>query len=626
MNIIPKVFHYCWFGGNPLPQRFLECKDQINKLCPDYEIKEWNEENFDITSVPFVKAAYEAKKYAFVADYVRMYALYNEGGIYIETDAVVIKPIDELLNYQAFIGRGSETVTLPMFGMVKGHNLAKAVMEYYQGHNYDFLSKLTINKITYSILVNEFGYENAEKVVTIKDGIVVYPREYFFTDWSSGVMQVSDKSFVVHYGDASWQSEEARYEKKVYRKLAKAFSSSIAKKIARVCRYLKYKGLRSSFDKARSLAVNRIGPIAFRLPIFPLRNQIVFDNFNGHGYGCNPKYIAEEIISRKLPYRLVWVVDANTYSFPEQIDTVRINSLKYFRTLATSKVWVDNVRKETNIRKKPGQLYIQVWHGFVPFKKMEKNAEGTRSKHAIEKSKHDSEMIDFFTSGCRMRTELYSSGAFYYSGEVYECGTPRNDLLISDNRPYEKVYSHFEIDRSKKIFMYAPTFRNSKDLSPYLTELDVVTEWLRQRFGENYICLVRLHPSMRNMGEEFTKGKDCINASGYDDIQELLAVADVVVSDYSDVLFEASLAKAKVFVYATDIADYMDERSFYLKLEDLPYSIATNLNELKANIIGFDESKYMQNVEAFFTAVGVNELGNASAKVVDRIVEFMKGK
>ena len=631
-NTIPKVFHYCWFGGKPLPARFLECKEQIAKLCPDFEIKEWNENNFDVNSVPFVKEAYEAKKYAFVADYVRMYALYNEGGVYIETDAVIIKPIHDLLNCEAFIGRGSETMAVALFGMVKGHNLAGRTIEYYNKKHfknadgtYDIT---TINQVIYSIIKDYFGYIECNDPVTLKEGLIVYPKEYLFTDWASGVMKISPKSYVIHYADASWQSEEARYEKKIYRRFARIFGASLSKKIARVFVYLKYKGIKVLFKRLLSIFITHLGTVILKTPFLLLKKQIIFDNFNGHGYGCNPKYIAEEIIKRKLPYKLIWVVDDRKYNFPAEIKTVRINTLRYFYTLATSKVWLDNVRKDAFIRKRKGQFYIQLWHGFIPFKKMEKDLEisNARSRQGIEKSINDSKMADLFVSGCKMRTKLYTSGSFYYYGEVLECGTPRNDLLLSNNRPYKKVYEHFGIDPSKKIFMYAPTFRKSHCLAPYLTELGIVTDWLHEKFGEEYVCMVRLHPSMRNMGPEFMKHTGCINATDYDDIQELLAVTDVLISDYSDVLFEASLAKAKVFIYATDIADYMNDRDFYLKLEDLPYSIASNLDELKKNIINFDENLYLQRVKEFFDYVGVNEPGNASVQVVNRIVEFMGGK
>ena len=102
--MIPKVIHYCWFGKKPLPPLAVNCIDSWKKFCPDYEIIEWNEKNFDINSNTYVREAYENKKWAFVSDYVQLYALYNYGGIYMDTDVQVLKPLDAFLNDQAFSG------------------------------------------------------------------------------------------------------------------------------------------------------------------------------------------------------------------------------------------------------------------------------------------------------------------------------------------------------------------------------------------------------------------------------------------------------------------------------------------------------------------------------------------
>ena len=107
--MIPKKIHYCWFGRNPLPPLALKCIASWKEYCPDYEIKEWNEDNFDLSINAYVREAYEARKWAFITDYVRLYALVNEGGIYMDTDVEVLKPLDDLLCYDAVSGFESET-------------------------------------------------------------------------------------------------------------------------------------------------------------------------------------------------------------------------------------------------------------------------------------------------------------------------------------------------------------------------------------------------------------------------------------------------------------------------------------------------------------------------------------
>ena len=103
--MIPKIIHYCWFGRNPLPESAKKCIDSWRKFLPDYEIKEWNEDNFDVNIIPYTQQAYEAKKYAFVSDYARFWILYHHGGVYFDTDVEVIRPMDDIIKKGPFMGR-----------------------------------------------------------------------------------------------------------------------------------------------------------------------------------------------------------------------------------------------------------------------------------------------------------------------------------------------------------------------------------------------------------------------------------------------------------------------------------------------------------------------------------------
>ena len=110
--MIPKVIHYCWFGRNPLPPLAVKCIESWKKFLPGYEIKEWNEDNFDVNIIPYIQEAYEARKYAFVSDYARFYILYHHGGIYFDTDVEVIKSIDDIIERGAFMGCENEAKRL----------------------------------------------------------------------------------------------------------------------------------------------------------------------------------------------------------------------------------------------------------------------------------------------------------------------------------------------------------------------------------------------------------------------------------------------------------------------------------------------------------------------------------
>ena len=155
--MIPKIIHYCWFGRNPLPQSAIKCINSWKKFFPDYEIKEWNEDNFDVNIIPYTAEAYEAKKYAFVSDYARFWILYHHGGIYFDTDVEVIKPFDDILERGPFMGReqgafiknicgtsynGNGFGVAPGLGIgaTSGLELYKEFLKSFQEHNLLYLS------------------------------------------------------------------------------------------------------------------------------------------------------------------------------------------------------------------------------------------------------------------------------------------------------------------------------------------------------------------------------------------------------------------------------------------------------------------------------------------------------
>ena len=134
--MIPKVIHYCWFGGNPLPELAKKCIESWKKFCPDYQIIEWNESNFDLNINTYVKEAYTAEKWAFVSDVARLYALVNYGGIYMDTDVEVLKPLDDILNFKAVSGfETKERIPTGMMACEKGHPLFEEFLrEYNEAH------------------------------------------------------------------------------------------------------------------------------------------------------------------------------------------------------------------------------------------------------------------------------------------------------------------------------------------------------------------------------------------------------------------------------------------------------------------------------------------------------------
>lgn len=200
INMIPKKIHYCWFGPKTIPEQLLSYMMSWKTHCPDYEIKLWNEDAFDVTSHPFTDSAYKKGVYAFVSDYVRAYALYHEGGIYLDTDVELKLGLDRFLEHEAFSGfelRGSPITAV--WGSKRYHTLAKGMLDYYEGISFKDGQEPNTQTIS-RILVDEFNINPAKNKLQVGDDgrntIHIYPAEYFCL----GEYQ----TYAIHHFYGSW--------------------------------------------------------------------------------------------------------------------------------------------------------------------------------------------------------------------------------------------------------------------------------------------------------------------------------------------------------------------------------------------------------------------------------------
>lgn len=214
--MIPKKIHYCWFGRNPLPESALKCIASWRKYLPDYEIIEWNEDNFDVDSIPYTAQAYQAKKYAFVSDYARFKILYEHGGIYFDTDVEVIKPIDDIIAKGPFMGfeinpcaerpNGAVNPGLGL-GVGAGHDLYKEIIDAYGQFQFmntnGELNQTTVVIYTSNILIKK-GL-TAKKGIQQVDGIFLYPKEYFNPlDDNTGRLVITENTHSIHWYSKTW--------------------------------------------------------------------------------------------------------------------------------------------------------------------------------------------------------------------------------------------------------------------------------------------------------------------------------------------------------------------------------------------------------------------------------------
>jgi mannosyltransferase OCH1-like enzyme len=237
--MIPKKIHYCWFGGNEKPANVIKCINSWKKFCPDYEIIEWNENNFDINQLPYMMQAYEAKKYAFVSDVARLIIVYENGGVYLDTDVELIKPIDELLNNKAFFGfENDENVASGLgFGAESGVELIKKHIEQYEDERFVFedgsYNLKTCPKYLTELLVSKGLVPNGSEQII--EGVHIYPSEYFNPyDSLTGKLNKTDKTYSIHWYDASWSgmsSARLKMSRFVRRIFGQGFLEGIKKRI-----------------------------------------------------------------------------------------------------------------------------------------------------------------------------------------------------------------------------------------------------------------------------------------------------------------------------------------------------------------------------------------------------------
>ncbi|MDD3415209.1 MAG: glycosyltransferase [Lachnospiraceae bacterium] len=210
--IIPKVIHYCWFGGNKLTERHLKCLESWKIYCPDYEIIEWNEQNYDIHKNKFVEQAYQAKKWAFVSDYARLDIIFHHGGVYLDTDVEIIKPIDELLFQEAFCGFQNESeINFGLgFGSVKNNEIIKKIMKRYLNMNFfrqDGTMDLTPCPVIQSSILQECG-AHLDGTYQVLPNITVYPEKVLSgKSQKTRRIHITEQTYAIHHFDASWMEQ-----------------------------------------------------------------------------------------------------------------------------------------------------------------------------------------------------------------------------------------------------------------------------------------------------------------------------------------------------------------------------------------------------------------------------------
>jgi hypothetical protein len=246
--MIPKTIHYCWFGRNPLPESAKKCIASWRKFLPDYEIIEWNEDNYDVNKIAYTAEAYAAKKYAFVSDYARFDILYQYGGLYFDTDVEVIKPFDDIVANGPFMGceidakRGDSIAVAPGLGLGvnPGLGLYKEILNYYANLHYivdgQIIENVTVVTHTTNVLF-QHGLKDVPGIQRVA-GVTIYPKDYFNPlDDNTGKLTVTTNTYSIHWYSKTWLDKQLQIRNKITRVIHRYFGINSLKWLKRIIQH-----------------------------------------------------------------------------------------------------------------------------------------------------------------------------------------------------------------------------------------------------------------------------------------------------------------------------------------------------------------------------------------------------
>ncbi|MDO4484220.1 MAG: CDP-glycerol glycerophosphotransferase family protein [Clostridia bacterium] len=365
------------------------------------------------------------------------------------------------------------------------------------------------------------------------------------------------------------------------------------------------------------------------------KNQIIFVTQDDE-YCCNPKFICEELLKRPeaKELKIFFTTRGESYSeYPPQVNTVVRGRMKYYLAVFSSKYIVVNSVLFTKVpfTIKKSQVMIQTWHGSLGIKRFGE-ADYKTSTEWVKAAKYCGAHTNYIISNSTFEDFVYRD-TFWKDTPIWQYGHPRNDFFFEQYEQMRKDLRNqfadaFGLPRDRRFVLYAPTFRDSKDLSFYELDVPRLLQALKEKFGGEWTFLFRLHPTMRRLIFETpiyqTDDVNVIDASNYHDMQELMTFADVAITDYSSWIYDYIMLRRPGFIYATDVKDYETERGFYYPLKETPFAIAQNMDELCDAIQAFDDAAYQAEVEAFIAGKGCMDDGQASRRTVDSLLEIMR--
>lgn len=343
--------------------------------------------------------------------------------------------------------------------------------------------------------------------------------------------------------------------------------------------------------------------------IFPVKkNKIFFLSSKETGFGYDCKALAEYCMNNYPDkYILMWgIYDISRFENMnmDKINLVKMRSLFGVYHIMTSKAVIYNVNAPFYIPYRKQQSLFNTWHG-NPYKKIGKDANDFFNKSQVN-------FTDYFLSHSK-RYDGIIRGAFEYHGKILRCGVPRNDCLFNkDSSRLQEIRNKFRKCENKKIVLYAPTYRSDLTINNRINANSVVNA-LKETFGGEWIVFIRMHPKVT---DNICDSNEQINVTSYPDMQDLLYISDVLITDYSSTLWDFALTGKPIFIFAPDINEYSKSRGLYDDYFDLPFPFSENEPELIENIREFDTLKYSYNLTKHIEEQESYEQGKACETIM----------
>lgn len=391
----------------------------------------------------------------------------------------------------------------------------------------------------------------------------------------------------------------------------------------------------------KTVAVRTLRNLLKTMRVLPVaKNKILFSAYEGMQFGCNPRYIFEYLFEKIPDLDFVWVLNDPSRlpaKYRGRVRTVKFLSAAHLKELSTSRVIISNLGIEPFLPKRKEQTFINTWHGGGAYKRVSWDMNvfsSEQQKYMTVMRDFRSASTDVFLSSCRCFSQVSSEDFGVDYSKFVATGMPRNDrLVLSDSeesrRLREEICKEYGIDPESLLVLYAPTFRgtfrNQQHLDMQVCSPEVAEAFSR-RFVKPVTFLFRSHVAKDGSKQDLTKlGVTIADFTEYPDMQELLQVADVLITDYSSSIWDFSLTGKPAFLFMPDLKEYTKSHGFYTALDKWPYPYAESVEEFNELILGYNPEENKQRIEMHLELLGSYETGDAREKVTTIIKEKLKG-